>query len=119
MARIGSIAAAPFVGGQFVALYLGETRVPTVPGQPVISSASDLFATTTVTFLPPSDGGSTVTGYRFFFDGAEVTPTSGPSPGLIDTLFASFPAGYVGQTASVSAANAVGEGPKSAPVTVT
>jgi len=34
MARIGSVAAAPFVGDQFVSLYVGATRVPTVPGKP-------------------------------------------------------------------------------------
>jgi hypothetical protein len=39
MARIGSVPAAPFVGDQFVSLYLGSTRVPTVPGKPVIISA--------------------------------------------------------------------------------
>jgi hypothetical protein len=111
MARIGSVAAAPFVGGEFVSLYVGATRVPTVPGKPTISSA-EYDGETIVAFAAPSDGGSTITGYKYYFDGVETTPST------TGNLVANFAGDFTGQNAQVAAVNAIGDGPKSAPVTV-
>ena len=119
MARIGSVAAAPFVGDRFVSLYLGETRVPTVPGKPTIDVAS-YEGETIVRFFPPeNDGGSAITGYKFYFDNVETTPFFGPDAFAGGRLIVAFTSDFAGQSAQVSAVNAVGEGPKSAPVTVT
>jgi hypothetical protein len=51
--RLGSVAAAPFVGDQFVSLYLGATRVPTVPGKPSTDFDGEDFV-----ILPVNSGGS-------------------------------------------------------------
>jgi hypothetical protein len=116
MARIGSVPAAPFVGDQFVSLYLGAERVPTVPGRPVITGAVALGGEETlVSFVEPNDGGSQAT-YKFYFDGAEVSAgTIGDSNGVTE---AGFTEAFLGQAVEVSLVNAVGEGPRSAPVTV-
>jgi hypothetical protein len=117
MARIGSIAAAPFLGNQFAALYLGETRVPTVPGPPVIAEAGidseELFAGTTA----PDDGGSAITAYNLYVNGSLVV-TESPAEG--DTVINSWTVGEnvvtPGDIVRVSATNGVGEGPLSNPV---
>jgi hypothetical protein len=54
MARIGSVPAAPFVGDQFASLYVGATRVPTVPGKPVIDPTS---IDEDISVGPVNDGG--------------------------------------------------------------
>jgi hypothetical protein len=117
MARIGSVAAAPFVGDKFASLYLGATRVPTVPGKPVITSAIAFGGEETeVFFTEPNDGGSQITDYKFYFDGVEASVgTIGDSNGVTE---AGFTEAFLGQAAEVSLVNAVGEGPRSAPVTV-
>jgi hypothetical protein len=117
MARIGSVAAAPFVGDQFASLYLGAERVPTVPGKPAITSASYIPAgpATVIAFTAPNDGGCPITAYKVYADGVEVKTVLPAVP-----LQAAF--GFedlTGQSIEVSAVNAIGEGPKSAPVTVT
>jgi hypothetical protein len=118
MARIGSVAAAPFVGDTFASLYLGDERVPTVPGKPTIDVVASEGGEIGLFFFPPeNDGGSAITGYKFYFDDVEVTPyDSSPTSGgrLVAFFF-----GPSGPSAQVSAVNAVGEGPRSAPVTVT
>jgi hypothetical protein len=117
MARIGSVAAAPFVGDQFVSLYLGATRVPTVPGKPVIVSAS---ADSAFRFNDPAnDGGSEITAYKVFVDGDEVTPDeiAGDGDNLADFI-ASLVEPASGSSVQVSAVNAVGDGPRSAPFTL-
>jgi hypothetical protein len=115
MARIGSVAAAPFVGGQFVSLYLGDTRVPTVPGKP-----ADPFvfsgATSTVQHPPVSaNGGSAVTSYLYFIDGTQTTPDQTGTFGPF--LSAQFNQNLAGKAVTIAAVNAIGAGPKSNPVT--
>jgi len=108
-------------------VFLGPVQVfptgaaATVPGAPTIVSAEDDgVSLTTIIFSPPTnDGGSEVTGYRFFFDGSEVFPDNVPLTAFGDNFGALFANGFVGQTAEISAVNAIGEGPKSDPVTIT
>jgi hypothetical protein len=113
MARIGSVAAAPFVGDQFVSLYLGATRVPTVPDKPAIASAGVANNSLFVGGDEPDDGGSAIEGYNLYVNGVRtvvennslnVFPNSGAA---------------VSDTCRVSAVNAIGEGPLSDPLTVT
>ena len=61
---------------------------------------------------PTSDGGSPITGYRLYADGVLVEDYGNAELSSIDSLVA-------GAVAEVSAVNAIGEGPKSAPVVVT
>ena len=61
---------------------------------------------------PTSDGGSPITGYRLYADGVLVEDYGNAELSSIDSLVA-------GEVAEVSAVNAIGEGPKSAPVVVT
>jgi hypothetical protein len=96
------------------AVYLGSEQVwtaATVPGAPTILVAG-YDEETTVGFTPPSDGGSPITAYKFYFDGVELTPDS------TTETSASFAANLAGQEVEVSAVNAIGEGAKSDPVTV-
>jgi hypothetical protein len=111
------------LGTQSVTGYLGSAIVTaTVPGAPTIVSAfygepANVPATTQVEITAPeSDGGSAITGYLFYFDEVLVEPTGIDQAGrwlFADDVF------RLGQELKVSAVNAVGEGPKSAPVTVT
>jgi len=110
MARIGSVAAAPFVGDEFASLYLGATRVPTVPGKPIIVSAVD--AQVFIFDDPTNDGGAEITTHKVFVDGQEVTPDELTTESVVLADF--FP----GSSVQVSAVNAVGEGPRSAPFTL-
>lgn len=121
MSRLGAIAAAPFLGAQFVSLYRGATRMPTVPGKPVITSTLVDGGTTYVSLLPPpNDGGNAIISYESYIDGLPVFINSigeGPEPGSLEAEFiGTAPAGSL---VKVSAANAIGEGPLSDPVTVT
>lgn len=82
----------------------------TVPGAPTITFAEDgNYANWTA---PASDGGSAITAYKFYvngvWDGANYGSEGFESVDPVNT----------GQVVEVSAVNAVGEGPKSAPVTV-
>ena len=122
MARIGSVAAAPFVGDQFVSLYLGATRVPTVPGAPAISIATLLGEFLVFEYFSPErDGGSAITAYRFYVNNAFVgeKTTDIPQAGILsgeadESIVPCEP----GDIVRMSAVNAVGEGPKSEPATV-
>ena len=104
------------------AVYLGSEQVwsaATVPGAPTIDVAS-YEGETIVRFFPPeNDGGSAITGYKFYFDDVEATPLSGPNAFGDDRLIVDFTSDFAGQSAQVSAVNALGESTKSAPVTVT
>jgi hypothetical protein len=111
MARIGSVAAAPFVGHQFVSLYLGATRVPTVPGRPewdgtpAVSGGSVFYEA----LSPPSnDGGSEITEYRTYIDGVLVSSGNIPNPLFAENEF-DEPGIY---EIAIAAGNAVGEGPR-------
>jgi hypothetical protein len=116
MARIGSVPAAPILGDQFASLYLGATRVPTVPGKPVIVSAS---ADSVFRFNDPAnDGGSEITARKVFVDGDEVTPDeleANPDGSPIADFGVALAESAPGSSVQVSAVNAVGEGPRSAP----
>ena len=123
MARIGSVSAAPFVGDQFASLYLGATRVPTVPGKPVITNASEEDGQVSVDYAPPGNsGGSAITAYRFYvngdFVGEQTDGIQQPGGSNSNADEVTVPC-EPGDIVRVSAVNAVGEGPLSAPFTVT
>jgi hypothetical protein len=80
---------------------------PTVPGAPTITVAS---AGQSVEWTTPSDGNSALTGYRLYADGLLAEPAAWAT--ISANVYGS------GEVIQVSAVNAVGEGPKSAPVTV-
>ena len=93
------------------------TRSPTVPGAPTIFQAAydgEPTGTNVQWSAPTSDGGAAITGYIVYFDDAPYTPTS-----VVGSTYYQFATNYMGLDAKVSAVNAVGEGPKSAPVQVT
>jgi hypothetical protein len=119
--------------GEVAAVYLGSQQVwsaATVPGAPTIFEAAFAFGDTTVSVASPnSNGGSPITSFNFYFEGSD-SPTApdelrlvGENDQLVteDPLFAIaiFSPDYTGQEVRASAVNAIGEGPKSAPVTVT
>ena len=62
---------------------------------------------------PASDGGAAITSYRVYFNDEYVTPDT-----MVSSTYFRFESNYAGYDVEVSAVNAVGEGPKSAPVTV-
>jgi hypothetical protein len=100
------------------AVYLGATQVLSavaVPGAPTIIFSGEELGDTYITFsAPESDGGSAISGYKFYVDGVEV------SPDFVSTSEARFVGQvFAGQELEMSAVNAAGEGPKSDPVTVT
>ena len=84
------------------------SRIPqTVPGAPTITLAQ---AGGSVQWTTPSNGNSSLTGYRFYVGDLLIENTAWT------TISAN--AYGEGEVVQVSAVNAVGEGPKSAPVTV-
>jgi len=83
--------------------------VPTLPGAPTITSAINGSPATWA--APASDGGSTITAYKMYVNGVWDGYNSDTTES-IDPVIA-------GQVIEVSAVNAVGEGPRSAPVTAT
>jgi len=108
--RAGSVAAAPFVGDQFASLYLGATRVPTVPGRPEWDGAPP--ASGGENFIhgllaPPNDGGSEITGYNIYVAQDPPSP-EGSNLDAVDVTF-NDPGTY---SIAVAAVNAVGEGPR-------
>lgn len=117
--KLGSGAVTMRLGAQGAKGYLGSTLVATaVPGAPTITSAfwDGGALEFIVRFSVPDDGGSPITGYKFYFDGVEATVSGGPvsSDGQ---LLVTFAENFTGQDAQVSAVNAIGEGPKSVAVT--
>jgi hypothetical protein len=107
--RAGSVAAAPFVGDEFAAIYLGAERVPTIPGKRKnVTAAWDGFLTIVnwidLVDFPELSGNL----YKFYFDGVEAVSDN---PG-------EFLSNYAGQTLRMSAINSVGEGLLSDPVVV-
>lgn len=105
------------------AVYLGSEQVwsaVTVPGAPTVLSAAEFEGTgcgNAEWTAPESDGGSAITAWRLYLNGSfaeEITndPPASSYSGCSGGLFA-------GGSWQVSAVNAVGEGPKSDPFTVT
>jgi hypothetical protein len=99
---------APFVGDQFVSLYLGATRVLTVPGPPTWDGtpAASGGSTFNHPFVPPAnDGGAGTLGYRVLVNGSVEDEPAGPpavvvfqEPGIYEI--------------AVLAENGVGESPR-------
>ena len=118
MARLGSVAAAPFVGDLFASLYVGAERVPTVPGRPVIDFVSiDPGENIGISIgnefpSPPNDGGSEITGYNLYANGV-LTISDNESLAVWDIFGLTV---EIGDIIRISAVNAIGEGPLSAPV---
>jgi hypothetical protein len=87
-----------------------------VPGAPTIAQAfwDAGDSGTNVTWqAPTSNGGAAITGYIVYFDDEPYTPTT-----VVNSTYYQFANNYTGSTVEVSAVNAVGEGPRSAPMTV-
>jgi hypothetical protein len=107
--------------GEVAAVYLGSQEVwssATVPGAPTVTFAvaDDAQAITFLNWaIPASDGGSAITGYKFYFDGSEQMPSGEPEEAEEGVLSVFFDASYLGQNVEISAVNAVGEGEKSPP----
>jgi hypothetical protein len=107
--------------GEVAAVYLGSEQVwsaVSVPGKPTIIEAYPDNGLTVVIITPPADGGSAITGYVAYIDGLSMDFTSVVDP--VDGNVTIFLTGeYEFQEAEVAAVNAIGEGPKSDPATVT
>jgi hypothetical protein len=81
-----------------------------VPGRPTITVAAETFP---VAWLPPaSNGGSPILLYRVYIDGVLAETITAPDTATVDSVLG-------GSVVEVSAVNAIGEGPKSAPVIAT
>lgn len=94
----------PFVGGQYVALYYGQTRITTVPNRPAASRSGG-----TISWSAPANGGSSITEYRVY--SPDLVPPVATTASTSITLENGVLAGY-----RVTAVNAVGESLKSLPV---
>lgn len=118
--KLGSSAVSLYLGDQSVTGYLGSQIVTaTVPGAPtnVVVTYSETMgvASVSASFSPPSsDGGSPVLGYLYYVNGNPVLPANASEGAVV------FGTGTVqlDDVIEISAFNAIGEGPKSEPVTV-
>lgn len=111
--NLGASAVSLKLGSQSVVGFLGSQIVTaSVPGAPTITGVDPGVQFDVVFIAPASDGGSAITAFRFFLDGVLTEPDS-QIPGR-----AGFFADLTGVEIEMSAVNAVGEGPKSAPFTL-
>jgi hypothetical protein len=102
-------------------LDLEQEVFATVPGAPTITSSvydGGFGRITTTWSAPASNGGSAITAYRVYYNGATVASVQA-SGTATSAFFEPDPEPSGGETVRVAAVNAVGEGPKSAPFTVT
>lgn len=109
--RLGSTAPASVAKGASGAW--SNASVPAVVNI-YVAEYSTSGSYTRLLYFVPNDGGSAITAYKEYFNGVLTTPGysfPGESGGVAyynDYFFAD----YTGQTAEVSAVNAIGEGPK-------
>jgi hypothetical protein len=117
--KLGNTTASLYLGSTLVAAYLGTEQVysagPTVPGAPTIQSAEFNGAVTIVFVTPPaSDGGSAITGYKVYLENFLVQQDFEEQ--IDGAIYLEFASNFTGEgSIEVSAVNAVGEGPRSAP----
>jgi hypothetical protein len=107
-------------------VFLGPVQVfptgagGTVPGAPTIREAYvDVGDTLVLLNAAPADGGSEITGYVVYIDGVSVAIGFIGLPTQDGSFVIVLLDDYEGQEVEVAAVNAIGEGPKSDPVTVT
>ena len=117
--NLGSTSAVFRVGsGSPSKVFLGTVSIQNVPGAPTITAATseldDGNYAHVIAFIPPADGGSPITGYRVYLDDVLVESSAQSS-----TAQEAAPVPAPADDAQISAVNAVGEGPKSAVVSVT
>lgn len=116
--NLGSSAVSLYLGDQSVTGYLGSQIVTaTVPGAPTGLTGvgnSSLYWT-----APEDDGGSEIIGYKVYADGIDVSDDGQfVTPSEIGGDVAWSSTGVFGEYEwTVSAINAVGEGPQSSPLT--
>ena len=97
------------------AVIVVPSAAPVAPGAPTIIAVSASSAQATLTFTAPaSNGGSAITGYTATCNPGAVSAVAATSPITVNGL-----ANNVTYTCTVTAANSVGNGPPSAPTTVT
>jgi hypothetical protein len=118
--NIGPSACTPYLGDQFASLYVGEERVPTVPGSIVFYNSLFIGGNQEVEFMAPlNDGGSEITSLVFSFNGSTITPNSTNFNVLANRYLSSFTGlDLRGQQVSGAAVNAIGQGRFSPPATV-
>lgn len=95
-------------------VYLGSVAVQDVPGAPTGLAGVGFFNIEWT--APASDGGSPITAYRVYVDGVDPEVVAGDSGEFLTDTSWRFTAGGE-YTFEVSAINALGEGPKSEPLT--
>jgi hypothetical protein len=97
--------------GNNVSVLLNTTSATTVPGAPRKVKATASSEQATVSFLPPeSDGGSPIISYTVTSSPGKITATGTSSPITVTGL-----TNGVAYTFTVTATNAIGAGPASAP----
>jgi hypothetical protein len=92
-------------------VFLGTAAVQTVPGAPTNLTAGFGDGAWQLSWIAPSDGGSPLTAYRVYSNGvldtgAQTSPLSADATTTAQT----------DAEISVSAVNAIGEGPQSSPL---
>jgi hypothetical protein len=115
MARIGNVAAAPFVGDEFASLYLGATRVPTVPGKPVIDPTS---YSEEIVWGSANNGGGGDDGTANVYVNGSLSQSIEDVPFGLGGVALFDPALSPGDVVRVSFVNAIGEGPLSDPFVI-
>jgi hypothetical protein len=113
--RIGSVAAAPFVGSEFVSLYLGAERVPTVPGKPVIDPTSSGGE---IIWGGVNDGGDGDEGTANVYVNGSLSQSIEDVPFGLGGAAVFDPPLSPGDVVRVSFVNAIGEGPLSDPFVI-